>query len=499
MSTTSTTPQKDLSPAAIMPQHHDLYYGGCWHSPRAGTYVDTINPANGEAIIAVAQAGAEDVHAAVRAASDAFALWRKVKPLERARLLKEAAAVLRAHAEELAMLDALNTGNPVAEMVGDVRTAATMLEYFAGLVTEVKGTTIPMGEDSVNFTVREPLGVVARIVAYNHPLMFTAMKSAAPLAAGNTVVMKPPEQAPLSALKMAELIGDLFPPGVFNVLPGGTECGQALASHPLVRKVTLIGSVSTGKAIMRTGADTLKPVLLELGGKNALIVYPDADLEQVIVGAVRGMNFTWAGQSCGSTSRLFLHASIHDRVLEGVVKLVREKHTPGMPTDWSTTMGPLVSRVQFEKVMNYIRWGKEEGARLVTGGTSPADPTLAKGFFIEPTIFADVTPSMRLAKEEIFGPVLSVLKWTEEEELFEHVNAVEYGLTASIWTRNLVTAHRAASRVQAGYVWINHSGQHFLGAPFGGFKQSGIGREECIEELLEFTQIKNVHVHLGDS
>jgi betaine-aldehyde dehydrogenase len=384
-------------------------------------------------------------------------------------------------------------------MVGDVRTAATMLEYFAGFVTEVKGNTIPMGEDTVNYTVREPLGVVARIVAYNHPLMFTAMKSAAPLAAGNTVVMKPPEQAPLSALKMAELLGDMFPPGVLNVLPGGQECGQALAAHPLVRKVTLIGSVPTGKAIMRTGADTLKPVLLELGGKNALIVYPDADIEQVIVGAVRGMNFTWAGQSCGSTSRLFLHASIHDRVLEGVVKLVREKHTPGIPTEWSTTMGSLVSRVQFEKVMNYIGWGKEEGARLVTGGTPPADPKLAKGFFIEPTIFADVTPSMRIAKEEIFGPVLSVLKWTEEEELFEHVNAVEYGLTASIWTRNLVTAHRAASRVQAGYVWINHSSQHFLGAPFGGFKHSGIGREECIEELFEFTQIKNVHVHLGDS
>lgn len=497
MTTASTKPQKDLSSSAVMPEHRDLYYAGRWQSPRGGKYVDTINPALGEPIARVAEAGAEDAHAAIFAAHDAFAKWRKVKPLERAAMLKEAAAVLRSHAEELAMLDALNTGNPVAEMVSDARIAAAVIEYFAGLVTEIKGDTIPMGEDNINYTVREPLGVVARIVAYNHPLMFAAMKSGAPLAAGNTIVVKPPEQAPLSALKMAELIGGIFPPGVLNVLPGGKECGQALASHPLVRKVTLIGSVPTGKVIMRTGAETLKPVLLELGGKNALIVYPDADIEKVIAGAVRGMNFTWSGQSCGSTSRAFLHESIHDQVLEGIAKLVQERHKPGIPTDWSTTMGPLVSRAQFDKVMSYIKWGKEEGARLVTGGKPPTDPKLARGYFIEPTIFADVKPSMRIAQEEIFGPVMSVLKWKDEDELFEQVNAVEYGLTASIWTRDLVTAHRAASRVQAGYVWINHSSQHFLGAPFGGFKQSGIGREECLEELFEFTQVKNVNVNLG--
>lgn len=497
MTSSSTKPQKDLSPTAVMPEHRDLYYAGRWQVPRTGKYVDTINPALDEPIVHVAEASAEDVHAAICAAQDAFAIWRKVKPLERAALLKEAATVLRSNAEELAMLDALNTGNPVAEMVNDVRVAAAGIEYFAGLVTEIKGNTIPMGEDNVNYTVREPLGVVARIVAYNHPLMFAAMKCGAPLAAGNAVIVKPPEQAPLSALKMAELIGGIFPPGVLNVLPGGKDCGQALASHPLVRKVTLIGSVPTGKAIMRSGADTLKPVLLELGGKNALIAYPDADIEKVIAGAVRGMNFTWSGQSCGSTSRVFLHETIHDRVLEGIVQLVREKHKPGIPTDWSTTMGPLVSRAQFDKVLHYIACGKEEGARLVTGGKPPADPKLAKGFFVEPTIFADVKPSMRIAQEEIFGPVLSILKWQDEDELFAQVNAVEYGLTASIWTRDLVTAHRAASRVQAGYIWINHSSQHFSGAPFGGVKQSGIGREESLEELLEFTQIKNVHVNLS--
>lgn len=497
MPSVTTHDHKNLTPQMVMPIHRDLYYGGEWHAPRTGRYLDTINPALGEPIASIADAGEEDAAAAIHTAHAAFESWRRVKPLERATLLKKAAAILRANAEELAMVDALNTGNPVAEMVSDAQVAAAGMEYFAGLVTEIKGDTIPMGEGILNYTVREPLGVIGRIIAYNHPLMFAGMKSAAPLAAGNTVVIKPPEQAPLSCLKLAELIGDVFPPGVLNIIAGGKACGQALASHPLVRKVTLIGSVPTGKAIMRTASDSLKQILLELGGKNALIVFPDADLQKTITGAVRGMNFTWAGQSCGSTSRAFLHESIHDQVLEGIVKLVRERHKPGIPTDWSTTMGPLVSRVQFDRVMTYIKSAKEEGARLVCGGKPPVDSQLARGYFVEPTIFADVKPNMRIAKEEIFGPVLSVLKWKDEDELFEQVNAVDYGLTASIWTRDLATAHRAASRVQVGYVWINHASQHFVGAPFGGVKHSGIGREESIEELFEFTQVKNVHVNLG--
>ena len=353
-----------------------------------------------------------------------------------------------------------------------------------------------MGPGNLNYTVREPLGVVARIVAYNHPLMFAGVKIGAPLAAGNTVVVKAAEQAPLSALKMAELIGGLFPPGVLNVLTGGRACGEALSTHPRVRKITLIGSVPTGRAIMRAAADTLKPVLLELGGKNALIAYPDADLDRLADGVVRGMNFTWAGQSCGSTSRAFLHESIHDAVLDRVVALIGERHRPGSPTEFATTMGPLVSRAQFDRVLGYIASAHEDGARLVTGGKRPADPSLARGFFVEPTVFADVTPIMRIAREEIFGPVLAVFRWRDEDALYRDVNAVEYGLTASIWTRDLVTAHRAAARVEAGYVWINNAGPHFPGAPFGGFKQSGIGREESIEELMEFTQLKNVNVRL---
>ncbi len=480
----------------VLPQHRDLFYGGAWHKPLTDGRAPSINPATGETLCEVAQAGAEDAALAVAAAAAAFPAWRATRPLERAAKLREVAAILRAHADELALLDAADCGNPVREMVSDVMAGATGCEYFAGLVTELKGETVPMGDAMVNYTLREPLGVVARIIPYNHPIMFAAVKSAGPLAAGNTVILKPPEQAPLSSLRFAELIAAVLPPGVFNVLPGGRDCGAALASDPKVAKVALIGSVPTGRAVLRAAADTIKPVGLELGGKNALIVFPDADLERAATGAVRGMNFTWAGQSCGSTSRAFLHESIHDRVLARIVDGVAA-HRPGLPTEMDCTMGALVSREQRDKVLRYIAWGKEDGARLVAGGKPPDDPRLANGFFVEPTVFADVTPGMRIAREEIFGPVLSVFKWLDEATMLQQVNAVEVGLTCSIWTRDLAIAHRMASRVEAGYVWINNAGPHFLAAPFGGYKQSGLGREECLDELLSYTQVKNVNVALG--
>jgi len=493
MSSTSKTP---MTLESVLPQHRSLFIDGAWCEPLDGAYVQTLNPANGQALTSVANASAADVDQAVSAARKAFPGWSALQPLERARYLRQAAQVLRDHAEELAMIDAFNTGNPVAEMVRDAQVAATGLEFFAGLITQIKGETIPMGEGMLNYTRREPLGVVARIVAYNHPLMFAAVKIGSPLAAGNTVIVKPPEQAPLSSLRMAELIGSVFPPGVLNVLPGGKACGQALSTHPQIAKVTLIGSVPTGKAIMRSAADTLKPVLLELGGKNALIVYPDADLDQVVTGAVKGMNFTWAGQSCGSTSRMFLHESVYDQVLPRVIQRIQEQHKPGIPTDFATTMGPVVSQAQLDKVLHYIEVGKQDGAKLLLGGKRCTEAHLKDGYFVEPTVFGDVKPGMRLAQEEVFGPILSVFRWSDENQLFDAVNGVDYGLTCSIWTRDLKTAHRAAARAQAGYVWINNASQHFFAAPFGGYKQSGIGREECFEELLEFTQIKNINVTL---
>ena len=478
-----------------LPQHRGLHYGGQWHDPLSGRYAETLNPGTGESLGRVAVAGDADVDAAVAAARRGFAEWRAVLPLERARILRRVAGLLREHAGELALIDAANCGNPVGEMEGDARVAAAQLDFFAGLVTEMKGASIPMGPDAVNFSVREPVGVVARIVPFNHPFMFAAGKSAAPLAAGNAVIVKPPDQAPLSALRLAELVDGLLPPGVFNVVPGDRATGAALASHKGVAMVAIIGSVAAGRAVMRAASDTVKPVLLELGGKNALIAYPDADPDEVAAAAIGGMNFTWCGQSCGSTSRAFVHAAIYDAVLERIKARIGA-FVPGLPTDRATTMGAIVSRAQMERVVDYIASARQEGARLLCGGGRPKDPELADGFFVEPTVFADVTPSMRIAREEIFGPVLGVLKWSDEARMLDDVNAVDYGLTCSIWTNDLDTAHRTAATVQAGYVWINEVGRHFLGAPFGGVKQSGFGREECLEEMLRFTQEKNIHVKL---
>ena len=482
------------TPTLVLPQHRDLYYGGAWHRPQGG-YLDTFNPATGESLGPAAEANSADVDAAVRSAQQGFAIWRGMKPLERAGLLKKVAQVLRDNAFELALLDAANCGNPIIEMQRDALIAAAQIDYYAGLATEVKGETLPMGEGILNYTLREPYGVCARIVAYNHPIMFTAAKMAPPLIAGNAVIMKPPYQAPLSSYRMMELIDGILPPGVLNILSGGIECGQALVNHPDVPRLALIGSVPTGRAIARAGAERLKHVTLELGGKNACIIYPDADMDKAIPAAVNGMNFTWCGQSCGSTSRLFVHESIHDQVLEGMLKAIRH-YQPGIPTDMATTMGCIVSQQQHEKIMSYIALGQHEGATLAYGGQRPSDPALAKGWFVQPTVFTNVTQKMRLANEEIFGPVLSVIKWRDEAEMIEQVNAVEYGLTASIWTQNLATAHRTAARVQAGFVWVNHVGSHFIGASFGGYKQSGIGREEGFDELLTYTQHKNVHVVL---
>jgi betaine-aldehyde dehydrogenase len=488
------TSVRTVTPALNLPIHRGAYYGGKWQNPM-GPMVEVNSPGTGESLGQIMEGTAADAKAAIAAAKKAYPEWRRVPPLERAKMLRAIGEVLRKNGEELAMIDAADCGNPYAEMVRDAQAGAAQLDFYAGLVTEMKGASIPMGPDAVNFSVREPYGVVGRIIPFNHPFMFAVGKSGAPLAAGNTVVLKPPEQAPLSALRLAELIDGILPPGVWNVVPGGREVGQVLASDPDVASVALIGSVPTGRAVMKAAADTLKPVLLELGGKNALIAFPDADLDAVAAAIVDGMNFTWCGQSCGSTSRAFVYGKIYDAVLERAQTSIK-RYRPGIPTDPATTMGAIISKVQHERILGFIESAKREGARLLAGGSVPNDPKLSRGFFIEPTIFADVTMEMRIGREEIFGPVLSVFKWSDEQEMLRQVNQVEYGLTCSIWTNDLSTAHRTAASVEAGYVWINEVSKHFLGAPFGGYKQSGIGREECIEELLRFTREKNIHVNL---
>ena len=495
MSTPAALKMPDTPPALALPQHRDCYYGGRWHKPQSGGYVDTISPGTGRSLGPVAEASAADIDAAVAAANAAFPTWRDTLPLERARLLRRVATILRENAEELAMIDAADCGNPFKETISDANVAAAQMEFFAGLVTEMKGASIPMGPDVMNFSVREPYGVIGRIIPFNHPFMFCAGKSAAALAAGNTIVVKPPDQAPLSSLRLAELLDGILPPGVFNVVPGGREAGAALAAHPGIAMIALIGSVPTGRAVMRAAADTVKPVMLELGGKNALIAYPDADPDAIASGIVGGMNFTWCGQSCGSTSRAFVHADVYDAVLARVRERVAY-FKPGDPTDPATTMGAIISKAQYDRVLSYIASARQEGARLLHGGSPPANPALSGGLFVEPTVFADCTESMRIAREEIFGPVLAIFKWSDEADMLRQVNAVDYGLTASIWTNDLSTAMRTAKTVQAGFVWINDVSKHFLGAPFGGYKQSGLGREECIEEMVSFTQEKNIHVRL---
>ena len=486
-------PSMDDAVSAALPRQRNLYYDGAWKAARGGMG-RTINPGTGGDLGEVAEANVADVDMAVQAAHRGFKRWRKVKPMDRAALLRRVAAVLHAHAEELALLDAANCGNPISAMVRDVHDGAALIEFFAGLVTEAKGDVMPVGEGVVNMTVQEPYGVCVRILAYNHPMMFAAAKLAAPLAVGNTVIIKPPPQAPLSALRMMELIDGILPPGVLSILTGGLECGQALVSHPLTPFIGLVGSVPAGKAVAAAAAARLKRTALELGGKNALIIYPDADIAKAVAGALKGMNFTWCGQSCGSTSRLFVHESVHDEVVEGIMAGIAH-YRPGIPTERATTMGAIVSAAQLDKIKGYVELGRSE-AKLAYGGQVPDEAGLEKGFYIHPTLLTGVDMSMRIAREEVFGPILSVLKWSVEDAMFEDVNAVEYGLTASIFTTGLRNAHRAAAEVESGYVWVNDAGPHILGAPFGGYKMSGIGREESFSELFTFTQTKNINITL---
>lgn len=478
-----------------MPANRKLFYGGQWHSALGGL-AGTVNPATGESLGEAANANAEDVDRCVAAAWAAFPSWSRTSPTERAASLRQAATILRANSYDIALLDSANNGNPVDIIVRNLEYAAGLVDYFAGLVLELKGHTYPGAPGAMRLSVREPIGVCVRLVAYNHPAMFLAAKFAPAAVAGNCVIMKAPDQAPLSSLLLVELLEKVFPAGVLNLLTGGPGCGEALVAHPRTPMVTLIGGAQTGRAIVRSSADRLKRVLLELGGKNAFIVYPDADIEAASSAAVQGMSFAWCGQSCGSTSRLFLYDSIHDAVLERVIAKARA-FVPGIPTNSGTSMGALVSQAHRERVLQYIERGRAQGARLVAGGRPPEDPQLRGGAFLEPTIFADVTPEMQIAREEIFGPVLSVLRWHDEDEMLGWVNGVDYGLTAAVYSGDVARGLRAARRIEAGCIAVNNLAFHALGSPFGGYKQSGIGREECFEELLEFTQLKTINVDLG--
>lgn len=469
-----------------------LYIGGSWVSPENDARFTSINPANMDKLGDVPAAGEGDVDRAVQAAKKAFKEWSRVPLKERARCLELLADRIDENTNELALIDSVDSGNAIVGMRGDMSWTSQWLRYCAGLITEIKGETFSQEARHLNLTRRQPYGVVAKINPFNHPFRFCAEKAAAPLAAGNTVVIKGSEQAPLSSLRLGELCEGVFPPGVVNIITGDGKVGSALVRHRDVSRIGFVGSVPTGRTIAMEAATTLKRVSLELGGKNPIIIFPDADPKKAAVAAIKGMNMNRQGQSCSSTSRIFVHVSLHKAVSEELVKL-SEALPIGAPWLDKNDVGPIVSERQFERVMGFIESAKAEGAELIAGGGRPADGELSKGLFIAPTIFDNVTPAMRIGHEEIFGPVMSIMPWNDYEEMLSRVNGVEYGLTAAIVTNDLANAMETAERVEAGYVWINSNGR-YIGAPYGGWKQSGIGEEECFDEILSYTQIKNINM-----
>lgn len=482
-----------MSDQACLPKKTGLFFNGEFHEGDA--LLLSRNPATGEEFMEVGGASAKIVDKVVEHASRAQPAWWKLDIRERVACVRKFIEKIEAHADDLAMLDALDSGNPFNGMQIDIKISLAVMDLFAGLATEIKGESFPGSGDRINFSVREPLGVVARIIPFNHPLMFVCIKSVAPLIAGNAVIIKPSEHTPLSALRIAELGGTLFPPGIFNVLNGERETGSALSRHPKVRNVSLVGSVSTGRAVLADASKAIKSVLLELGGKNPLIVCPGTDVDFAVATAVKGMNLTWtAGQSCGSTSRLMVHESLYDQVVDGVTEAFSRLKL-GIPSDKQTEMGCLTTGPQFNKVKEYIEIGIAEGARMTTGGVPDKSPH-PDGYFVRPTVFSNVDPSMRIANEEIFGPVLSVIPWKSDDQALSIANSVDYGLTAGILSNDINQALRMSREVQAGYVWINNSSDHYPGVPFGGYKDSGLGREECLEELLAYTQVKAINIHL---
>ncbi len=462
----------------------------------SGASYEDVSPVTGKTVAQVPDATAEDVETAVVAARAAVKEWAAPPIAERARVVREIARRVREHAPEFGALDTLDGGNIIRLSTADAYAGADALDYFADCAVALKGETVPISPSALHYTTQEPVGLVARIIPYNHPIMFATAKIAAPLVAGNCVLLKPPHQTPLSALRLGEIVADLLPKGVLSIITGqGPETGQALVEHPDIRRIAFIGSPQTGLRVQRAAAETtVKHVTLELGGKNALIAFPDADPKAVAASVVRGMTFTWAGQSCGSTSRLVVHEDIREETVAEVVRLIRDMRI-GDPFDEQADVGCLVSPEQFAKVNSYLSIATGEGATCAVGGAPNQPAARPHALIVEPTVFTGVTPDMRIAQEEVFGPILSVLSFTTESEAVEIANSVEYGLTGSVWTDDLRRAHRVADALDTGYVWINDSARHFAGTPFGGWKASGLGQEECVEELVSFTQPKAVHVN----
>ena len=469
-----------------------------WRPAAAGRTMEVINPATEEVIAAVPSADAADVDAAVGAARAALdGPWGRLSARERGRFVARLAARLTERADEIARLETLHNGKPISESRNiEIPAAAECFEYYAGWSDKVMGETIPVKGNHLTYTLREPVGVVAAIVPWNFPLLLAAWKVAPALACGNTVILKPASQTPLTALALGEAAVEAgLPPGVLNVLTGpGAVMGQALVEHPGIDKIAFTGDTSTGKSIMRGAAETLKKITLELGGKSPNIVLADADIDAALRGAAIGI-FYGKGEVCAAGSRLLVDRAIRDEFIDKLAARAA-KMTPGDPMDPKTRFGAVSSRKQMDTVLRYIDSGRREGATLVAGGAR-ADIGTGKGFFVQPTVFADVTPEMTIAREEIFGPVLAAIEFADLDEAIHKANDSQYGLAAGVWTRDIKKAHYVARKLQAGTVWINTYNVYDTAAPFGGYKQSGFGREMSAHALEHYTQVKSVWVDLN--
>ncbi|ODP98594.1 MULTISPECIES: betaine-aldehyde dehydrogenase [Salinivibrio] len=475
-----------------------LFINGQLTSATSGEQFATVNPATGETLAQIDQASADDVQAAVDAAKQGFAVWSRMTAMERSRILLKAVALLRERNDELAKLEVLDTGKPIQEAVEvDVVTGADAIEYFANLVPSMQGEQQPLSDNQFFYTRREPLGVCAGIGAWNYPIQIAMWKSAPALAAGNAMVFKPSEETPLTALKLAEIFAEAgMPAGVFNVVQGDYRVGQMLTAHPEIAKVSFTGEVGTGKTVMGDAAKTLKSVTMELGGKSPCIVFDDADLDNAVSAAMVA-NFYTQGEVCTHGTRVFVHDSIYDAFVEQL-KARTEKLVIGDPTDMNTQVGALISTEHLNKVMTAIETAKQSGATLLTGGYRVTENGLDKGNFVAPTIFTDCDDSMAHVRDEIFGPVMSVLRFSDEEEVVARANNTHYGLAAGVFTQNLSRAHRIIHQLEAGICWVNTWGDSPAEMPVGGYKHSGVGRENGVETLTHYTQTKSVLIELGD-